>query len=232
VRIFVRSAIVTVYKRQGSPYWLIELQHLGQHVRRSSGSASKAAAKELEQKWRQEIYDRVKLGKAPTITLGGGAARYYDATLKPGGKPAKLARNLGYLKQIKDAFGADRTLSGITQAELAKWRDELVTKRDLAPSSANRVYTVLRAIVNKARDEWQVDAPTWTLRQLETDGDRVRYLSETEEKQLLMALPPHVRDYHGCDGQRWPEGRSGGADLGQDRVGRPAGNIVTPGVRY
>jgi hypothetical protein len=41
--------IVTVYKRQGSPYWLIEFQHLGQHVRRSSSTASKASAKELEQ---------------------------------------------------------------------------------------------------------------------------------------------------------------------------------------
>jgi hypothetical protein len=59
-----------------------------------------------------------------------------------------------------------------------------VTKRGPGtPSSANRVYTVLRAIVNKARDEWQVDAPTWSLRQLETNGDGVRYLSETEEKQ-------------------------------------------------
>jgi hypothetical protein len=43
--------------------------------------------------------------------------------LKPGGKPAKLARDLGYLKQIKDAFGADRKLTDITQAEVAKWRD-------------------------------------------------------------------------------------------------------------
>jgi integrase len=186
---------VTVYKRQGSPHWVIEFQHLGQHVRRSSGTTSKAAAKVLEQKWRQEIYDRVKLGKAPTVTLGEAAARYYETTLKPGGKPAKLARDLGYLKQIKDAFGADRKLSEITQAEVAKWRDELVTKHGLAPSSANRVYTVLRAIVNKARDEWQVDAPRWSLRQLETDSDRVRYLSEAEERQLLLALPPHVRDF-------------------------------------
>jgi hypothetical protein len=42
---FVRSMIVTVYERQGSPYWLIEFQHLGQHVRRSSGTASMAAAR-------------------------------------------------------------------------------------------------------------------------------------------------------------------------------------------
>ena len=51
---------MTVYKREGSPNWLIEFQHLGQRVCRST----------LEQKWRQEIYDRVKLCKAPTITIG------------------------------------------------------------------------------------------------------------------------------------------------------------------
>jgi hypothetical protein len=101
------------------------------------------------------------------ITLGEAAARYYETTLKPGRKPAKLARDFSYLKQIKDAFGAERKLSEITQAEVAKWRDEVVTKHGLAPSSANRIYTVLRAVVNKARDEWQVDAPKWSLRQLE-----------------------------------------------------------------
>jgi hypothetical protein len=85
----------------------------------------------------------VKIGKAPTITLGQAAARYYETTLKPGGKLAKLARDLSYLKQIKDAFGADRKLSEIAQSEVAKWWDELVTKHGLAPSSANRVYTVL-----------------------------------------------------------------------------------------
>jgi hypothetical protein len=132
----------------------------------------------------------VKLGKAPTITPGEPAVRYYETTLRPGGK---LARDLGYLKQIKDAFVADRKLSEITQAQVANWRPELVTRHGLAPSSANRVDTVLRAIVNKARDECQVDAPTWSLRQLETPGDRVRYLSDADERRLLLALPPHVR---------------------------------------
>jgi hypothetical protein len=93
------------------------------------------------------------------ITLGEGAARYFETILKPHGKPGKLARDLGYIKQIKDAFGGDRKLTDLNQAEVAKWRDELVTRHGLAPSSANRVYTVLRAIVNKARDEWRVDAP-------------------------------------------------------------------------
>jgi hypothetical protein len=101
----------------------------------------------VEQKWRQEIYNRVKLGKAPTITLGEAVARYYETTLKPGAKPTKLVRDLAYRKQIKHAFGANRKLSEITQAEVAKWQDERVAEHGLAPSSTNRVHTVPRAIV-------------------------------------------------------------------------------------
>jgi len=36
-----------------------------------------------------------------------------------GGKPATLARDLGYLKRIKETFGADRRPTEITQAEVA-----------------------------------------------------------------------------------------------------------------
>jgi hypothetical protein len=45
-----------------------------------------------------------------------------------------MARHLGYLNQIKDAFGPDRWLTYIGQAEVAKWRDELVTNFGLIPS--------------------------------------------------------------------------------------------------
>jgi hypothetical protein len=55
---------------EGSPNWQIGFQHLGLRVCRSYGTTSKAEMKTLEQKWRQEIYDRVKLCKAPTITVG------------------------------------------------------------------------------------------------------------------------------------------------------------------
>ncbi len=34
-----------------------------------------------------------------------------------------------------------------------------------------------------------------SLRQLETGGDRVRNLSEAEVRHLLLALPPHFRDF-------------------------------------
>jgi hypothetical protein len=163
---------VTAFKRKyrdatgkwlRSPHFTVEFQHLGEHVRENSDMTSKAEAKAFEQKRRQEITDRVKHGKAPSITLSEAAMRYFETTLKPGGDRAKLKRDLGYINRIVIAFGADTRLTDIRQHDVAKWRDELVTRlrilpgqkepRTLKPASANRAYTVLRAIINKARDE-------------------------------------------------------------------------------
>jgi integrase len=188
-----------------SPHFTIEFTHLGQRVRANSGMASRADAKALEQKWRQEITDRIKLGKSPSITLGEAGRRYYATVLKPTGTPAGLKRDLGRLGQIVEAFGEDTLLIDIKQADVAKWRDELVTvprvrkgrKKPsvLKPSSANRIYTVLLAIVNTAREQWQVDAPSWALAPLRTEADRVRYLTAGDEAKLLAELAPHVRDF-------------------------------------
>jgi hypothetical protein len=157
--------------------------------------------------WRREIYERIHLGKSPTTMLGEAAARYFETILKPHGKPGNLARDLGYIKQIKDAFGSDRKLTDINQAEVAKWRDELVTKRGLASSSANRIYTVLRAIVNKARDEWRVHAPKWTLRQLETGEERGTLSQRCRREQIAAgSATSRAGFHHGRDGQRRPKG--------------------------
>ena len=82
---------MTVFRRDGSPNWMIEFQYLGQKVRESSGTTSKTKAKDLEQQWRREIHDRVKSGKAPTITLGAAIDDYYEVDLKarPNAKPKK-----------------------------------------------------------------------------------------------------------------------------------------------
>jgi hypothetical protein len=61
---------------------------------------SKAEAKAFEQKRHQEITDRVKHGKAPSITLSEAAMRYFETTLKPGGDRAKLKRDLGDINRI------------------------------------------------------------------------------------------------------------------------------------
>jgi integrase len=196
-----------------SRHWTIEFTHLGEHVRENSGMTDKKEAKALEADRRKEIADRRKAGKAPTITLGAAAKRYYETILKtPNARPVKLKRDLGYLGQLTDEFGADTLLTMLAAYDVAQWRDELVTKPrpsrakpipgkeprmlpPLTPAAANRLYGVLRAIINTARDEWHLDAPSWKIKQLKTGPDRVRWLTEADEQKLLLALAGHVREF-------------------------------------
>ncbi len=71
---------MTLYKREG----------LGDQVStswpsRSSGTTSKVEANALEQKWKRGIYERVQLGKSPTINQAAGddprCARQLDQVL-------------------------------------------------------------------------------------------------------------------------------------------------------
>lgn len=187
---------MAVHKRKGSPHWQIEFSYLGEEVRRSSGTSRKARAEALERQWRNDIHERQKLGKLPSITLGEAVIRYSETILVPTAKSKKkLQRDQSNLTVICDAFGKDRLLSNLKQSEIAKWRDEHVTKRKVKPSTANRLYAVLRAIINMARDQWNVDAPMLKLKGLKEPPGRVRYLTPDEETSLLTACAVHVRRF-------------------------------------
>lgn len=95
---------MTAYKRAGSPYWLIDFQFLGQHVRRSSSTTSKTEAEALEQKWRQQISDRAKLDKVlseTAATVGGWPSDAYDIVLADlKAKRAQIDQAIAAIKSI------------------------------------------------------------------------------------------------------------------------------------
>jgi integrase len=194
--VFRRKYVNAEGKQVLSPHWTVEFTHLGVFHKENAGTTSKKAAQELEDQRRREIHDRIKTGKAPSISLGEAAARYFETVLKkPDAKKAKLDRDLVYLNQLKEQFGKDTLLSDLRKDKIATWRDGMVTEGGLKPSSANRLAGLLRAILNRARDQWHVDAPVWKLKQLKEAPDRIRYLDDANEGALLAALPDHVRDF-------------------------------------
>jgi integrase len=184
---------MAVLKRSGTKNWFIEFTHLGATVRRSSGTTVKSKAKELEAEWRRQIYERQRLGKAPTIKLGEAIDRYYATILEPTGKPKTLKKDLYCLNAIRSHFGPDTSLDDLKQAEVAEWRDAMVEDHGLAASSANRMWAYLRAILTAGRDEWGISAPAIRLKALRENPGRVRFLSAEEEHRLLEACSPHVR---------------------------------------
>jgi len=183
---------MTVFRRIGSPNWMIEFRYLGQTVRRSSGTPSRAKAKDLEQRWRSEIHDRVAAGKLPTITFGDAIDRYYQTVLLPKGKPRTRAKDLYTLNKLRNHFGPETPLDKLTPAAIAQYRDDLIIKQGLAQSSANREIGYIRAILNQA-DDWGVSAARWKTKTFKEPAGRVRWLQPKEEQRLLDECADHVR---------------------------------------
>ena len=95
------------------------------------------------------------------------------------------------LKRIKRNFEFlyDKPLSEITSWEIEKWRSERL-RAGLRKETVNRDITSLKAVISKAV-EWDI-IPLHPLAKvkplkLDTTG-KVRYLSDSEEKQLRQAL--------------------------------------------
>ena len=120
---------------------------------------------------------------------------------------------------ILPALG-DRTVASLKSAELRAWLDSVATKparlrtsrfaaevnRRPAPrtadekrarrASANRVYTVLRAILNKAfRDGLVADDTAWRKVKpfAKVDEARIRFLTDVECVRLVNACPAELR---------------------------------------
>jgi integrase len=187
---------VTLYKRADSPNWIVEFQYLGQTVRRSSKTPSRTTAKALEERWRREIQERVASGKLPTIPFGEAIDRYFDTILAPRAKAGKdkvRDKDLYVLDKLRARFGEDTPLDNITSADIAKYRDELVTKHKVKPSTANREVSYMRAIINRAANDWNISTAPFRVKMFKEPPGRVRWLLPEEEKRLLDECSSHLR---------------------------------------
>ena len=185
---------MAVFKRIGSPNWFIEFTHLGRTIRRSSGTTKKSEANKLEEQWRREIHEQVALGKAPVGNLGDAITRYYQTVLEPRAKPKALKTYWYVLNRIREHFGADTALTALTAATVTAYRDELVQSGKCKPSGANRVVDHIRAILNRAANDWGMAVTPPKIKPLPAPPGRTRHLTSDEETRLLANCPPHLRD--------------------------------------
>ena len=63
-------------------------------------------------------------------------------------------------------------------------------------STANRVLTILKAMLNLARHNRRIDSDdAWAMARpyREVDAPKIRYLTDDETRRLVNACPPHFR---------------------------------------
>lgn len=162
---------MAVFKREGSPYWFIEFTFKGQKVRQSSGTTKKREAEERECILRQEIKEQLLLGKVADMSLGEAMDRYYDGVIVPKGNLGVAKRELYALNQLREGLGADTPIAKLSARVLADYKDSLLAAKK-APATVNRYLATIKAILNKAKDEWGTLAVVPTIKLLSLDNAR------------------------------------------------------------
>jgi integrase len=136
-----------------------------------------------------------------TRTVADAVRHYLEMREARSRSPSSLKIDTGKLRAALPKLGAT-PLSELTTAELRRWRDSLVVTsgsdeaKRKSQATANRIWAALRAALNHAYQEGQVQSDdAW--RRLKpfrnTDQPRKRFLSVAECKRLLNASPPDFR---------------------------------------
>lgn len=179
-----------IFRRKDSPYWWVKLPPIrgeSRPLQRSTGTANRREAEQVEARLKRERWEQDRLGVRPRHTWEEAAVRWLLETKHKathGEDKAKLRWLDPYLggKQLEEI---DRTLI-----------DRIKFDRDKIASAGttNRYLALVRAVLRRACDEWEwIDrVPKFKLFK-EAEG-RVRSLSLAEFERLCAELPQHLAD--------------------------------------
>lgn len=141
------------YRRKGSPYWWVSLQHGGKRIRRSTQTTDRREAQALEAKWQLELYRQRQWGETPAFTFDELMLKYLQAIASE----KRFERSRYRIRNLKPFFGG-RELAGLKAGDL---RDYLRHRQDQGAtrSTVKKEINLLAGAINFAREEWQWDIP-------------------------------------------------------------------------
>lgn len=176
-----------IYKPKNSRNWYVDfIDASGNRIRKSSGTQDKRRAQELCDKLKVQSWREKKLGDKPKYTWQQAVLRY----LNEQENSRTLENTKGVLRYLCEHLN-DKTLDSITRAVIEEGR---LHKKStgVKNSTVNRTMTVLRAVLNAAREwEWLDNAPK--VKMFSDDSARVRFLTYDEASRLLAELRGELR---------------------------------------
>jgi len=178
---------MSLYKRKDSSVWWLKIRHNGQAIQRSTGTADKLKAQEYHDRLKVSLWEQSRLGVKPQRTWQEAVLRWITDTSDKRTHQEDLVK----LKWLHTHLGQyhleNITLDVIDTIRVARLKEG--TK-----STCNRYLALVRAILRRARDDWEwLDKVPKVKLYKEADG-RERALTPEEAKRLLDELPTHLRD--------------------------------------
>lgn len=172
---------MSLYKREGSPFWQYDFTVNGKRFRGSTGETGKREAAKVADDYKQSARRLSSPRKEWTVqTL---CETYWAERARDRPSAATI---LGQLAMLRKHIGKDRKLSSITNSTIMDYR-AVRRGHGLQPHSVNREVTILRAALRHVSRLHGVAIPDLAWRQLKSaePPHRERFLTFEEWGALL-----------------------------------------------
>jgi len=177
---------MALYKRK-KIYW-INIRHNGQRIQQTTGTSDKLAAQQLHDKFKADLWHESKLGRKSKKMWMDAVVRWLnESSHKRSLKDDKL-----HLRWL-NPFLKDKALEDINIHLIAEITEKRVSD-GVTNATVNRMLAVVRAILNKAVNEWEWIDRVPKVRLLKEDNCRIRWLSHAEAAKLINELPTHLQN--------------------------------------
>lgn len=181
---------MSIYRPKKSPYWHYDFTVAGRRFHGSTGATVKEDAKNIEADIRRRAVTEAHFPERIDMLLRDAFGRYWQEH----GRHKKTAKDIFQkLETLIDGLGADLPLSRLGNRHIA---DYITLRRArVSDASVNREITLLRAVLNRAAQVWDIHfkMPNWKAHRLHESRGRVRSLSADEQGRLLASLRPDMR---------------------------------------
>jgi integrase len=175
---------VSLYRHPKSAYWWVRFTIGGREVRQSSGTKDRKDAEEFEQRLRKKYWRQAQLGEQHH-TWKEARERWLR---ERAGKRS--------LERDERIFNEYAELAPMSLREMTgqMFRDVRDARAGVSPSTLNREFALLRAVMNRAAKEWGwIDTvPSIPMATLEPQDPR--WLTRAQFAELLKHLPKHTAE--------------------------------------
>lgn len=201
---------MSLFKRKDSSFWWVKIALDGRKLQRSSGTDDKIKAQEFHDRLKAQMWEQNRIGVKAQRSWKEAVVRWLSETSeKATHKEDK--RKLIWL----DVFLGDKMLGEITLDVIDSIRAAKL--KEAAKSTTNRYLALVRAILLRAKDEWEWIDKTPKIRLFKETASRERSLTREQAGKLLDELPDTsamwfcshwLRDYARATFSSWSGHRS------------------------
>ncbi len=173
-------------RKRGKVWWVDFTAPSGERVRCSAQTEDRSQAQEFHDRLKADAWRVAKLGEKPRRTWDEAALKWLDETSHKATHREDAAK-LAWLQPHLSLCPLD----SLTREQIAAIAS--IKAREASPATANRYLALIRAILRRARDEWEWVSETPKINLYKEPERRVRWLTHEQAERLLQELQPHQR---------------------------------------